>query len=60
MRKSESTSGSHGRSPNGGVEAPDLVARVPAGRGQEEDPRHRGAGELQDELVEARIARRRR
>ena len=25
----------------GGVEAPDLVARVAAGRGQEEDPRHR-------------------
>ena len=42
----------------GGVEAPDLVARVAAGGGQEEDPRHRAARELQDELVERRVARR--
>ena len=40
------------------VEAADLVARVAAGRGQEEDPRHRRARELQDELVERRVARR--
>ena len=47
------------RSPKAAWKRPICSAASPAGRGQEEDPRARAAGELEDEVVERGVAARR-